>query len=228
MYFCQLCNQYAKLSLKEILRQVRDVHRCFSSPVVCGVNDCPSTASSYESLRQHMYKKHRDELFPNTTETEDVDGQGHRDGDRGDLSINIDHFTNVSTDESIEISPEFANALVPSGGVGSEASCSKISESTAVLEAAKYILKLRDGKGLTQVVTDTILGDIQTLINYTTESLEKKVMSSLVDTNKLSSTELAQIQSLFSSSEEMFEGINTEYKQETFFKENFSYVVCPT
>ena len=226
MYFCQLCNQYARLSLKEILRHVRDVHRSFSSSVVCGVNDCPSTASSYESLRQHMYKKHRDELFPNTTKTENVDGQGY--GDRGDLSINIDHFTDVSTDESVEISPEFANSLVPPGGAGSEASCSKISESTAVLEAAKYILKLRDGKGLTQVVTDTILGDIQTLINYTTESLEKKVMSSLVDTNKLSSNELAQIQSLFSSSEEMFEGINTEYKQETFFKENFSYVVCPT
>ena len=34
--------------------------------------------------------------------------------------------------------------------------------STTVLEAAKYILKLRDGKGLTQVVTDSILSDIQT------------------------------------------------------------------
>ena len=229
MYFCQICNQYARLSLKEILRHMRDVHRSFSSPVTCGVNDCPSTASSYESLRQHMYKKHRDELIPNTstTETENVD-QGQ--GDRDDLSI--DHFTNGNTDDGVAISSAVAsNALVPSSGASSGTSCSncKISESTAaVLEAAKYILKLRDGKGLTQVVTDSILGDIQTLINCTIESLEKKVMSSLVDANKLSSSELAQIRSLFSSTEEIFKGINTEYKQETFFEENFSYVVCPS
>ena len=190
MYFCQICNQYARLCLKEILRHVRDVHRSFSSPVICGVNDSPSTASSYESLRQHMYKKHRDELIPNTstTETENVD-QGH--GDRDDLSI--DHFTNGNTDEGVAISPAVAsNVLVLSSGASSGTSCSncKISESTAVLEASKYILKLRDGKGLTQ---DSILGDIQTLINCTIESLEKKVMSSLVEANKLSSSELAQI-----------------------------------
>ena len=113
-----------------------------------------------------MYKKHRDELIPNTstTETENVD-QDH--GDRDDLSI--DHFTNGNTDEGITISPAVAsNVLVPSSGASSGTSCSncKISESTAVLEAAKYILKLRDGKGLTQVVTDSILVDIQTLINW--------------------------------------------------------------
>ena len=229
MYFCQICNQYARLSLKEILRHMRDVHQSFSSPVICGVNDCPSTASSYESLRQHMYKKHRDELIPNTstTETENVD-QGH--DDRDDLSI--DHFTNGNyIDEGVAVSPAVAsNVLVPSSGATSGTSCSnyKISESTAVLEAAKYILKLRDGKGLTQVVTDSILGDIQTLINCTIESLEKKVMSSLVEANKLSSSELAQIRSLFSLTEEIFKGINTEYKQETFFEEKFSYVVCPS
>ena len=233
MYFCQLCNQYARLSLKEILRHVRDVHRSFSSPVICGVNGCPSIASSYESLRQHMYKKHRDELIPNTTETENVDRQPGQ-GDLDDLSI--DHFRDASTrerstDEGVVVSPAVATIsiiLVPSSGAGSETSCSKISESTAILEAAKYILKLRDEKGLTQVVTDSILDDIKTLINCTTERLEKKVMSCLVDTNKLSSSELAQIQSLFSSTEEIFQGINTEYKQEKFFEENFSYVVCPS
>ena len=151
MYFCQLCNQYARLSLKEILRHMRDVHRSFSSPVICGVNGCPSTASSYESLRQHMYKKHRDELIPNTTETENVDrqlGQGYLD----DLSI--DHFRDAntreaSTDEGVAISPAIAitsDVLVPSSGAGSETSCSKISKPTAILEAAKYILKLRDVK----------------------------------------------------------------------------------
>ena len=64
MYSCQICKQYARVSLKEIIRHIRDTHRHFSTPVRCGVEGCPSTATSYESLRQHTYKKHRNELIP--------------------------------------------------------------------------------------------------------------------------------------------------------------------
>ena len=64
MYYCQICKQYAWVSLKEIIRHIRDMHRHFTTPVRCGVAGCPSTATSYESLRQHTYKKHRNELIP--------------------------------------------------------------------------------------------------------------------------------------------------------------------
>ena len=64
MYECQICKQYARKSLKEIVRHIREVHRSFSTPVSCGVDDCTSSASSYESLRQHLYKKHRSALIP--------------------------------------------------------------------------------------------------------------------------------------------------------------------
>ena len=216
MYLCQICNQYARLSLKEILRHVRDVHRNFSSPVTCGVNDCPSKASSYDSLRQHMYKKHRDELIPNAAETENIArGTGTEELVHDDQE---DEGTYART-ESVGNSPAVTDDVY-------SPSSSESSYSTSVFEAAKYILKVRDGKGLTQVVTDSILVDIQTLIYCTTESLEKKVMSALMDTNKLSDSELAEIQRLFSSNGDIFEGLNTEYKQETFFEENFPYVVC--
>ena len=215
MYLCLICNQYARLSLKEILRHVRDVHRSFSFPVTCGVNDCPSTASSYDTLRQHMYKKHKDELIPNTAETEDII--------RGaETELLVDNQGDAGTDlcnESVANSPAITDDICLLSSTAS-------SYSTSVFEAAKYILKVRDGKGLTQVVTNSILRDIQTLIHCTTESLEKKVMSGLMDTNKLSDSDLAEIQRLFSSNEDIFKGLNTEYKQETFFEENFPYVVC--
>ena len=44
------------MTLKEILHHIRDAHRHFTTPVRCGINDCPSTASTYDSLMQHLYK----------------------------------------------------------------------------------------------------------------------------------------------------------------------------
>ena len=50
------------MTLKEILRHIRDVHRHFTTPVRCGINDCPSITTTYNSLRQHLYKKHRSDF----------------------------------------------------------------------------------------------------------------------------------------------------------------------
>ena len=108
MYECQVCKQFARLTLKEIIRHIRDMHRHFLLQLVrCGVHNCPSTATSYESLHQHMYKKHRNELIPDhedynnnysPTSTKTVhdrghdvshDGQHHDDHDR-DVANNVD------------------------------------------------------------------------------------------------------------------------------------------
>ena len=64
MYLCQICKQYARVSLKEIISHIRDMRCHFSTPVICGVEGCPSTATSYDSLRQYTYKKHRSKLIP--------------------------------------------------------------------------------------------------------------------------------------------------------------------
>ena len=50
------------MTLKEILRHIRDVHRHFTTPVRCGINDYLSTARTYDNLRQHLYKKHGSDL----------------------------------------------------------------------------------------------------------------------------------------------------------------------
>ena len=141
MYRCQICKQYARVSLKEI---IRDMHRHFTTPVRCGVNGCPSTATSYDSLRQHTYKKHRNELIP----------EDHSNSvpiaSFGDESCNAEPESSEFTDEGSQIaaSRTFSTAAIQS-----------------TLEAARFILKLRDGKGLPQTVTDSILKDIQLMID---------------------------------------------------------------
>jgi len=155
-----------------------------------------------------MYKKHRDELHLITTETENV-------------------LTRAVSRELADKGMEQDQGPGDAGSAGTEhlPAVSAADSNINILEAAKYILKVRDGKGLTQVVTDSILNDIQTLINRTAESMEKKVMTSLMDTNKLSSSELSEIQKVFSSNNEIFKKLNTECKQDAFFEEKLHYVV---
>ena len=65
--------------------------------------------------------------------------------------------------------------------------------SQSTTETAKFILKIRDGKGLTQTVTDGILRDMQAMVECTTDNLKAKVIIALYSLNKLSSSEIDNI-----------------------------------
>ena len=46
--------------------------------------------------------------------------------------------------------------------------------SNNVLEMGRFMLKVWDGKGITQVVTDSIVRDLQTLVECSCESVEEQ------------------------------------------------------
>ena len=205
MYLCQICKQYARVSLKEIIRHIRDMHRHFTTPVRCGVDGCPSTATSYDSLRQHTYKKHRNELIPE---------------DHSNF-VPIASFEDNAEPESQSVFTE-EGSHIPASSTPSTASAATQS---ATLEAARFILKLRDGKGLPQTVTDSILKDIQVMIDSTNDNLKRKITEYLLDVNKLSCSEISRVQEIFSSEKAIFDGLESVRNQELYIQEHFDYVV---
>lgn len=56
MYECMICHQHAQTTLAGVLRHIREVHPHFQGSVPCGIQGCPSTPTSYEGLRQHVYR----------------------------------------------------------------------------------------------------------------------------------------------------------------------------
>ena len=62
MHECNICKSYARKTLAKIKCHIREVHSHFERKVKCIVSNCPSTLSSYKSLRHHMYKYHKDAL----------------------------------------------------------------------------------------------------------------------------------------------------------------------
>ena len=99
-----------------------------------------------ESLHQHMYKKHRNELIPEDynsnylMSTETVHGHdhdvSHDAGQRDD--DDHDHDRDIANHGDVDISIAEVND-----------NPHNMSQSTT--ETAKFILKIRDGKGLTQM-----------------------------------------------------------------------------
>lgn len=98
---------------------------------------------------------------------------------------------------------------------------------TNLLQMGRFILKIRDGKGLTQVVTDSIVKDLKSVVECSCESVEEQLISKLTSFNKLSVGELEEVKEIFLSVKESIkcEELKTQYKQDNFFQENFSYVV---
>lgn len=79
-----------------------------------------------------------------------------------------------------------------------------------------------------QVATKGIVQDTRYILQSTTEALRKKVIETIKNNGmKLTDQELETISAVFSDKAlvDPFKGLETEYKQEQFIRNNFNYVV---
>jgi len=211
------------MTLKEILRHIREVHRHFTTPVRCGINDCPSITTTYKSLRQHLYKKHRSDFVVLPPADCDLTMSCDLAGDVVDIAT------------SVTEAPFIDNAVSRGDTTRETASehtehCSHSDNTFAsahVLEMGRFILKIRDGKGLTQVVTDSIVRDMQSVVECSCENVEKQLISKLNSFNKLSVGEMEEVKEIFLSAKASIkcEELESKHKQDIFIEDNFNYVV---
>lgn len=199
MYECSICHQHAKTTLVSLLRHIREVHPHFSSRVVCGLDGCPATPSSFEALRRHIYRYHR--RFLNVSTGPSSSGSSGTNSEAEVGSSNPDD-NDIMEGHQIDTSP--------------------------TMLGAQFILKTRDGKKLSQVTTDEILTDTKILLQNTVETIEKRVIDKLKMLGTVTNDDdsvLIAVKSIFSEEVNPFKGLETEYQQEKCIKENFNYVV---
>ena len=108
-----------------------------------------------------------------------------------------------------------------------ETSSEHIVALTNALEMGRFILKIRDGKGLTQVVTDGIVRGMQSVVERSCESVKEQLVSKLNSFNKLSVGEMKEVEEFFLSAKDSIKcgELETRQKQDIFFQDNFNYVV---
>lgn len=203
MFECCICHQFARRTLSSLLRHIREVHPHFEGRVLCGVDGCPATSSSYEGLRQHMYRFHKDHIAQYS---------------RG--ASNNATLTNSSDENSPLLDPE--DSVEEDQEVTAD-----IEISTSKVIGAQFILKTRDGGRLTQTATNGIVQDAKILVQNTVQTLERRVIDKVNHLGiELTDGELSELKETFHDDAlDPFKGLDTEYKQEKFIRENFNYVV---
>ena len=202
MFECCICHQHARTTLVGLLSHIRAVHPHFANRVVCGLNGCPATPSSFEALRRHMYRYHQDLLNISSTLTSSHGSNADHDDDEHQFQTPDDSSSATSdVEQSVCQSPQIIGA--------------------------EFILKIRDGRKLTQVATDEIINDTKIVLQNTTEVIEKKVIDKIKNLGVVSDDQLAEIRGIFNdvSLVNPFKGLETEYQQQKFISENFNYVV---
>lgn len=201
MYECYICHQHARKTLSAVLRHVREVHPYFETAITCGLNGCAATPSSFEALKKHLYRYHRELLNV-------VDDS------------NTPQASNPAVDGNV--SEEEESLGYRDAGDSTEAS---LSQPTSAMLGAEFILKTRDGKGLTQTVTDEILHDVKIVLENTVQALERSVLRTADEL--LTEDGISELKAIFSDEGLLnpFKGLETLYKQEKFIHEHFNYVV---
>ena len=122
---------------------------------------CPSTVTSYDSLRHHLYKKHKDVL-------KDTGENNSREfHDRLTLE------PNTEMESSSELHPPDDS---PRDDYAIDSITHNSNDYDLQLDAAKFILKLRDGKKLPQTVTDEIIQDVSSMVDSAVERLKESVI----------------------------------------------------
>ena len=205
MYECFICHTYARSTLAGVMRHIRQVHKHFSGAVRCGIGGCPTTATSYESLRQHLYKKHREVLHTTNSGIEDEEV--------------VDNPFDTSTESQIDSDSTSMNEV--STALHSMSSPNKKRKQ----EAAKFILKIRDGKNLPQTVVDDIVTDTQLLLDESRQGIQTAVISALSQSG-VATDVLTTIKNVLDGISHLsFQGLETAYKQDQFIQSHFDQFV---
>lgn len=207
-----ICKKYARNTLSEILRHIRDVHPYFEGPLRCGVDNCPSTLRTYKSLCQHMYSKHKSQL--KVTADIDTQLQVQESGVPANSALVTQNISSSEDDELMEVNTDMTNCNDPSPSFFSS------DIQPLACEAGKFILKTLEGKKLTQIVADDIIVDTTTFVECALDHLKQRLKEKLGD-------KFEEVEAIFSDPAicSPFQGLKTRYHQEKFFQHNFNYVV---
>ena len=92
--------------------------------------------------------------------------------------------------------------------------------------SALFILKTRDGRKITQACLDSVVTDVTQLVKQNLQHVCHRAVQTLRETG-VSEECVARVQSVIldDESSNIFEGLETEYRQNSIFRDSFGLVV---
>ena len=198
--FCWICNTAAYPSLKGVLRHMAGSHAFdprFS--VCCGIQGCSRTYSNFYSFKKHVYRKHRENL---------------------DLCPLRYSRTEVESPVSpVAYSLENDDDMVT-------ATTSVTQQLHHNHQIAKFLLKLKEVRKVSQTAIDGLVGDISLMVQQITTRIQMNV-SEVLQRNGLDMRNITGLLEVFSDPFliDPFKQLHSKYLQDQFYKTHFNLLV---
>lgn len=198
---CQSCS-FRCPAWRVYLRHSFEAHSCDPNfSFTCGVDGCPMTFKTYSSIRAHLSKKHPNSPDPAPAPVIEEEGDSPMDTSTCDVSLLHTEFCNVEQPHTAQLQTVSANR-----------------------HAGLLLLTLKEKHRLTQTSVDFAVHQIQSMIKYTLEDAKESIEQKLQLHFTQLGVQLPDISDCFANIDP-FSGLESEYMQTKFYKENFNLVV---
>ena len=122
----------------------------------CGINSCPEEYTVYESFRSHVYRKHRELLYTDTTNNEE---DQHHEAQENVEEENVEE-ENVEEDHRDEYQEDEAQEDTNEIDINPKRM------------AASFLLKIHEENKVTQTALNNIVHDINELWRHTIQNIK--------------------------------------------------------
>ena len=204
---CWLCFRFTSPTLKGVIRHIGCIHAHEANFFTyCGVNSCSRSYTNFYSFKKHLYRHHRCELDS---------------AYQVNISVNLSEYTednasNIPNTDSSTVSVQPHGELATTYSPHSTYNFSK-------RMVALFLLKAKEIHKVSQKSLDGIIADFTTFINLLLEDLQCEMKYWVSSKNYLiNDTDLYNI---FQKFFDPFNGMNTRYLQEKYFRETLQMLV---
>ena len=213
----QLCPDFVAPTPHLLLKHIGRVHASAPRFILrCIFGGCETTYTNFHSYKRHIRKKHFRELINHAESDQDSDCELDEFNEESESQI---HASEEYDLESIQTLDDHDIDTTPEELISMEESNDR--------EAALWILKLKEGRRLTQSTTEEILSDVTELCSSIILHL-KNDLHHVLKSADITPRNIPGLDDLFSENSSYalsFCNLQTHYKQMSYFRSHFNFVV---
>ena len=193
-------------TLANWLSHIRLVHSSDSSfAISCGIDQCSRTFKTFSAFNSHVYRNHRTAVMP---VSEAITTPSH-------FQISEDNMCGES-------STVVNNALVED--LLEVRHLLDLDKEDQEIASAKFILKLKEGRNMSQAAVDDVVDECQALVEHLISRLKAGVNERLSQSG-INHEDVSGLDLFFDEVQEPFANLKTLYRQEKTFEKYFGYYV---
>ena len=212
---CPICMSPSP-TFKLYVSHLRLVHsKDPSFKIMCGVDNCREVFGAFSAFNSHVYRHHREIIFGGSTMEPQQPPLLPMCGDSNQLpghSFELD---------ILEVEDEDSDSSI---NENSDYSIQRSSEHLQALAAAKFILKLREGRQISQIAISDVMMGCKNLCKHTVDEIKEGVKATL-ESAGMSLKRIPGIAQVLDKDPDPFRNIHNNYLFEKFCTEHLGYLV---